>query len=174
MSTEVKAIETRYQGYRFRSRLEARWAVFFHHWFIWHYEHEGFVTPHGCYLPDFAIWALQSDVRPSIVEIKPKEWNCESDKTLLCLRSIHESLGVNCYVVAGDPCDFKYWYCMGPNGFFEGAIFGDTIAMSIDLMEQLTRRKIVSGQVSVGLTAELVIESARYARAARFEHGEKP
>ncbi len=27
--SEIKAIETRYKGYRFRSRLEARWAVFF-------------------------------------------------------------------------------------------------------------------------------------------------
>ena len=25
----MKAIETEYNGYRFRSRLEARWAVFF-------------------------------------------------------------------------------------------------------------------------------------------------
>ena len=25
----LKAIETEYKGYRFRSRLEARWAVFF-------------------------------------------------------------------------------------------------------------------------------------------------
>ena len=27
--SEIKAIETYYKGYRFRSRLEARWAVFF-------------------------------------------------------------------------------------------------------------------------------------------------
>ena len=26
---EIKPIETHYKGYRFRSRLEARWAVFF-------------------------------------------------------------------------------------------------------------------------------------------------
>jgi hypothetical protein len=26
---DIKPIETRYNGYRFRSRLEARWAVFF-------------------------------------------------------------------------------------------------------------------------------------------------
>ena len=26
---EIKAIETIYNGYKFRSRLEARWAVFF-------------------------------------------------------------------------------------------------------------------------------------------------
>lgn len=26
---DIKPIETHYNGYRFRSRLEARWAVFF-------------------------------------------------------------------------------------------------------------------------------------------------
>ena len=25
----IKAIETKYNGFRFRSRLEARWAIFF-------------------------------------------------------------------------------------------------------------------------------------------------
>lgn len=29
MRQDIKAIETRYNGYRFRSRTEARWAVFF-------------------------------------------------------------------------------------------------------------------------------------------------
>ena len=28
-SARIKAIETSYKGYLFRSRLEARWAVFF-------------------------------------------------------------------------------------------------------------------------------------------------
>lgn len=27
--SEIKPIQTRYKGYHFRSRLEARWAVFF-------------------------------------------------------------------------------------------------------------------------------------------------
>ena len=27
--SDIRAIETSYDGYRFRSRLEARWAVFF-------------------------------------------------------------------------------------------------------------------------------------------------
>jgi hypothetical protein len=50
----IKAIETRYAGCRFRSRLEARYAVFFDHLGIaWEYEHEGFDLPHGYYLPDF-------------------------------------------------------------------------------------------------------------------------
>ena len=29
VSSDIKAIETEYDGHRFRSRLEARWAVFF-------------------------------------------------------------------------------------------------------------------------------------------------
>lgn len=40
---EIKAIETQYKGYRFRSRLEARWAVFFDALGIeYQYEPEGF------------------------------------------------------------------------------------------------------------------------------------
>jgi hypothetical protein len=52
----MKALETRYAGCRFRSRLEARWAVFFDHLGIkWDYEAEGFETSAGPYLPDFKI-----------------------------------------------------------------------------------------------------------------------
>lgn len=52
----IKAIETRYAGCRFRSRLEARWARFFDHLRIrWEYEPEGFETAAGPYLPDFRI-----------------------------------------------------------------------------------------------------------------------
>ncbi|WP_299313471.1 hypothetical protein [uncultured Halomonas sp.] len=51
----IKAIETIYKGYRFRSRLEARWAVFFDALGIeWEYEPEGFdLGEAGWYLPDF-------------------------------------------------------------------------------------------------------------------------
>lgn len=53
----IKPIETRYKGYRFRSRLEARWAVFFDDMrFSWEYEPEGFVLNDGThYLPDFRV-----------------------------------------------------------------------------------------------------------------------
>ena len=51
----IKPIETVYNGYRFRSRLEARWAVFFDAAGIkYEYEPEGFELPDGTkYLPDF-------------------------------------------------------------------------------------------------------------------------
>lgn len=51
----IKAIETEYNGYRFRSRLEARWAVFFDALGVkYQYEMEGFEFEDGTrYLPDF-------------------------------------------------------------------------------------------------------------------------
>src|SRR6201985_1558548 len=60
----IKAIETRYDGYRFRSRLEARWAVFLNQCGIdWEYEPEGYEipTPRGVvrYLPDFWLGSSQ-------------------------------------------------------------------------------------------------------------------
>jgi len=53
----MKAIETRYKGHRFRSRLEARWAVFFDALGLdWQYEPEGYdLGEAGWYLPDFWI-----------------------------------------------------------------------------------------------------------------------
>lgn len=51
----VEAIPTRYAGHRFRSRLEARWAVFFDAAGIpWDYEPEGYrLGDRHFYLPDF-------------------------------------------------------------------------------------------------------------------------
>lgn len=71
MSAVLKAIETYYKGYRFRSRLEARWAVFFDALGMrWEYEPQGFELPGGIrYLPDFRITSPQGMVR--WYEIKP-------------------------------------------------------------------------------------------------------
>lgn len=64
----IKAIPTRYKGYHFRSRTEARWAVFFEALgLIWEYEPQGFDTPDGPYLPDFK---LHGDYGPVWFEVK--------------------------------------------------------------------------------------------------------
>lgn len=54
---ELKAIQTEYKGYKFRSRLEARWAVFFDALGVkWEYEPEGYDLGNGVYyLPDFLL-----------------------------------------------------------------------------------------------------------------------
>ncbi len=50
----IKPIETIYNGYRFRSRIEARWAVFFDAaGIVYEYEKEGFDLGGLYYLPDF-------------------------------------------------------------------------------------------------------------------------
>jgi hypothetical protein len=66
----MKAIETRYNGHRFRSRLEARWAVFFDWLEVeWEYEPEGFELNNGTkYLPDFYLPKFEGGCW---VEIKP-------------------------------------------------------------------------------------------------------
>ena len=53
----ITPIETLYNGYRFRSRLEARWAVFLDALGVdYMYEPQGFVTEDGeTYLPDFKV-----------------------------------------------------------------------------------------------------------------------
>ena len=55
MVRKIKPIETYYNNNRFRSRLEARWAVFFDTLGIkYEYEPEGFKMSDGTlYLPDF-------------------------------------------------------------------------------------------------------------------------
>jgi len=73
----MKAIETRYKGYRFRSRLEARWAVLFDTLKIEYlYESEGFEFENGLkYLPDFWLpkqktWVEVKGVEPVATEIE--------------------------------------------------------------------------------------------------------
>lgn len=65
----IKSIDTIYKGYKFRSRLEARWAYYFD--LIgqpWQYEPEGFQFADGTkYLPDFYLPGLGC-----YLEIKPE------------------------------------------------------------------------------------------------------
>ena len=62
----IKAIETEYNGYKFRSRLEARWAVFFDYLGVsYEYEPEGFTLSNGQkYLPDFRVkcWGTRGEI----------------------------------------------------------------------------------------------------------------
>ena len=70
----IQAIETRYAGCRFRSRLEARWAVFLDRLNIpWEYEPQGYMvgppSDRRPYLPDFHLLSSGSD--PGLwVEVK--------------------------------------------------------------------------------------------------------
>jgi hypothetical protein len=86
----VKAIQTRYAGCHFRSRLEARWAVLFDHLGIpWEYEPQGFEIqgahrnePVVRYLPDF--WLPEQG---QWVEVKPTDALLDKGLMVRCVDS---------------------------------------------------------------------------------------
>lgn len=96
----IKAIETQYKGYRFRSRLEARWAVFFEKLGLkWEYEPEGFEVDGGVmYLPDFRVVMPCGFTR--WYEIKPSNV-LEDDKVSLFRKALPDSSGIS--LLSGDP-----------------------------------------------------------------------
>lgn len=70
-----KSIPTFYNAVTFRSRLEARWAVFMDHLGVpWSYEHEGYALDSGWYVPDFWLPTLQTHL-----EIKPSVFSPSAD-----------------------------------------------------------------------------------------------
>jgi hypothetical protein len=85
----MKIKDTFYKGYRFRSRLEARWAVCFDALGIrWDYEPEGFVLDDGtCYLPDFLLHGLVGRYEGDLfVEVKGSlnDYDCRKIKGFVC------------------------------------------------------------------------------------------
>lgn len=119
----IQAIETEYAGCRFRSRLEARWAVFFDALRIpWEHEPDGFETSFGKYLPDFKIRIPQTEDSGHYqwFEVKPDEWVEDRRHADLASRS-----GVPLIVARGMPRSYddqlKAWrspltaYGLGPD-----------------------------------------------------------
>jgi hypothetical protein len=89
----AKPIETFYNGYRFRSRTEARWAAFFDSAGLqFEYEKEGFVWDDGTkYLPDFWLPSLNLwiEIKPELnfVESVPLDARPFTASTIQTLRS---------------------------------------------------------------------------------------
>jgi len=74
--TRIAAIPTFYNGVLYRSRIEARYAVFWDRLGIKHeYEPQGFVTAGIPYLPDFAVYPALGTLW---IEIKPN-WQADPD-----------------------------------------------------------------------------------------------
>jgi hypothetical protein len=125
MNTEqvIKPINTSYKGYNFRSRLEARWAVFFDNIGIkWDYEIEGYNVGDdvGFYLPDF--WLPDYG---SFLEIK-FEYNDEYDN--LCEKF---NLKINpIFLLCGSPWNYLgFWYGWDTNDSGGGISKFDIVIM---------------------------------------------
>lgn len=163
----VHAIETHYAGCRFRSRLEARFAVFFDHMHIdWEFEPQGFELPSGRYLPDFRISTGRDDVPVFYVEIKggmpdTREFTVASEINLYVAPLVIFSGDVPRQRGAGTA-----WIMSAPlTGEAEWTMTNPEQAMLATVHPDPAHRPETFGRVyDDALTA---------ARSARFEHGER-
>lgn len=108
-----RAIETRYKQRLFRSRLEARYAVFFDALEIkWDYEPEAFDLGHGLwYLPDFflhGVGTYKGSAWGYWVEVKGTDpTDAEKYKfDLLCKQTGHSG-----YIFVGSPGEGRVFRC---------------------------------------------------------------
>lgn len=191
----LKPIETVYNGYRFRSRLEARWAVFFGELGIEYiYEPEGFIFPDGThYLPDFYLPDMHT-----FFEVKGimNDKDMHKINQLLDYSGKHVAIGyADMTFEASDLCevdengnpvyqfygtensslclcnDCNKYYFMGEIGSWEcrccGAYDGDNGFIRVLEGDWADRER------SWWMSSEVKSALAK-ARQARFEHGETP
>lgn len=100
-------IQTAWHGFRFRSRLEARWAVLLTELAIeFLYEPEGFTLSNGeNYLPDFYLPHVRM-----FAEVKPVEFS-HDEKVKCCL--LADATKAPCLLLVGQP-DFKTYMAVHP------------------------------------------------------------
>jgi hypothetical protein len=168
----VKAIQTSYKGYRFRSRLEARWAVFFDALGIkWEYEPEGFELGFGeRYLPDFFTVMcrpgghLLSYKKPGYwVEIKGCAPTADE---LRKLQTLSNSTGHHAYL---------FWGMPGEHQHFRASI-GGAFPLEADYSDLTFAHNAAVSCCSPFLGAGWLdkVDAGVYAaRGARFEFGEE-
>lgn len=100
-SFTVRALPTKYNGITFRSRLEARWAVFFDELRLeWEYEREGYDLGGIWYLPDF--WLVDVNMW---AEVKPVEFSPEENELA---RQLNLGTGFPVLCLVGAPADKPY------------------------------------------------------------------
>lgn len=182
MGTDIKPIETYYNGYRFRSRLEARWAVFFRAVDLeYQYEPEGFEMDGIRYLPDFYIpsidrWFEIKGKALSVPEIK----KCEE----FCLRK--DNYGIKFSIVIGPPQPFQlnfeepgYEPAFGIEEYvwqWPSERFPENYRISCGKLvdEEYYSRFGLGIWVVPDADPSQVLEACKRAREARFEFGEMP
>lgn len=105
---KFKAIDTNYKGYKFRSRLEARWAIYFDSVGLkWEYEKEGFEFEDGIkYLPDF--WLPEVEMWAEVKHNDYFDWEDEEKKKV---EYLVKSTKNPCILLCGVP-ELKPYDCL--------------------------------------------------------------
>ena len=185
---KIRPIETRYKGYRFRSRLEARWAVFFDASGIaWEYEKEGYdLGELSWYLPDFWLPSVRLSFGKYLsspgcwIEIKPKydETALQKLRRLALLTSAPACLF---YGLPDDP--IESWdhqrECFSSSGVPalekpDSVCFAACLNCGQVFIQELhLANSFACCQYSDVLdTTPLIRQAQEAAKSARFEHGE--
>lgn len=175
----MKAIQTYYKGYKFRSRTEARWAVFFDSVGVdWEYEPEGFVLSDGShYLPDFKVTYFDQGNRnfPLTYWFEVKgDLQSITDKELMKVFLFEHEL----VLLVGAPSEKGYVSNKTYRGElfseFKKRVFSNDDDYACVSPWSCKQRPWVDPQccfVSEILQMKTAVSKAR---SARFEHGEKP
>ena len=180
----IKPIETVYNGYRFRSRLEARWAVFFDAAGIrYEYEPEGFNLGDGIYylpdfyLPDDDVWveikgkALSDEEREKIERFciaKCDLANGGSKFRLLEGQIPSKLIGVT-GVTEDNFCGIPSFAYVSPDEFEKF-----NVEMGLGFTKKLESGVLLGAIWTPSCGFSKMCHALKVARQARFEHGEKP
>ncbi len=171
----IKAIETVYNGYKFRSRLEARWAVFFDTLGIKYlYEYEGYNLDGLYYLPDF--WLHEEGC---FIEVKPsrltKQEVCKAEQLVIKSQNpcfvLSGSVGLGEYTIAACMPSFgwhiydEFATCTVCNGLWLASPQTNCFSHTYDCSHLEESHPV--------LNHPRLIKAYTAARQARFEHGEK-
>lgn len=190
--TDIKPIETVYNGYRFRSRLEARWAVFFDMLGIeYEYEKEGFDFGGTWYLPDFWLphqkyWIEIKGQEPTWKEIDLLEALVRDEQTRAYLlhgtipmppnelSTLSIGYSINCFEYEGKPTFANnhilhpMWTICTHCQFIGMTDLGKTSLLSCGC----SQRHHYTENYEYNACDQRLIEAYTAARQARFEHGE--
>ncbi|HEY42336.1 MAG TPA: hypothetical protein G4O18_10875 [Dehalococcoidia bacterium] len=183
----MKAIQTEYKGYRFRSRTEARWAVFFDNlnW-NWEYEPEGYVLPGNIpYLPDFKLILPNSTIVHA--EVKNLEFDDLGDEEISKVRLLSNATNTMVVILPGTP-ECRIYNAVRPmmaKNSYVGVIFQDYepyLRIADEYWLQQTIFDKTTGRVKFAFNDRQIYKAfgrqytkaLRASRSARFEYGETP
>jgi hypothetical protein len=182
----IQPIETRYAGCRFRSRLEARWAVFFDALRIrWEYEPQGYVVNGTPYLPDFQLFLPDGPV--VFAEVKNGGVDLFKGEHIDICRALANKADCKVLLLTGPPAHRLYQqFAPGlPSNSFQAAFFRDYDTKLVTADAYWVQHIEVNPETGApefqhderGLRKSFgqgLVDAVAAARSARFEHGETP
>ena len=166
---KITPIETVYKGYRFRSRLEARWAIYLDHagW-VWEYEPQGYTLSNGKkYLPDFLVSGSEKSFNRGNFWLEVKAQQLTDDEYEKC-KLLSEGTQLNVIFAIGTPNPEKIY-----NLPFVGQFYNEGICICANCARIWGEPRKIDNESNDGLAVDsLTIAACDAARSARFEFGE--